>query len=160
MRVLIPILAFFLPSVCFAEPVCKVHDGDTFRTCSGTSVRMNGIDAPELKQPYGYVARDALRRMILYKDVQLTCKGKSFKRRVCTATLTGHDIGEAMVQQGYAFDATQFSKGRYKTNERSAQARRVGLWVQPDGGIRPWDWRRAQRQRYADRRASKAIAGD
>lgn len=45
----------------FADQVCKVHDGDTFTTCQGQRVRLFGIDAPELKQQYGYPARDTIK---------------------------------------------------------------------------------------------------
>jgi len=56
----------FASSLASAElltgTVTSVHDGDTItlNTDSGAKkIRLAGIDAPEIKQPYGIASRDA-----------------------------------------------------------------------------------------------------
>ena len=48
-----------------------VIDGDTFRLSNGETVRLIGIDAPELSQPGGEESRQYLARLILNKGITL-----------------------------------------------------------------------------------------
>ena len=105
--------ALSLTGFSLAVQVCKVHDSDTLTTCQGQRVRLAGIDAPELKQRYGYSARDTLKSMALGQDVSLTCDGKSYNRKVCQVFLGTRNVNEAMVQQGFAYDYAHYSHGAY-----------------------------------------------
>lgn len=134
--------ALLLTLTAHAEPVCKVYDGDTFTMCSGERVRLADVDAPELKQPYGYQSRDFLKSVVAGKDVLLTCKGKSFDRRVCAASVDGLDLGSIMVRSGFAYDSPKYSRGRYNPDQQQAARQGAGVWQQPDGGQRPWDFRK------------------
>lgn len=133
-------------SLAFADTVCSVHDGDTLTTCQGRKVRLFGVDAPELKQPFGRDARDFVIRLTQNREVRLDCVGKSFKRSVCrSAVYTGSgwlDLSTELVGWGYGFDSPKHSKGRYSGAEAFAQKMKRGVWVDPAGGIRPWDWRK------------------
>lgn len=51
--------------------VIKVLDGDTFVIENGEEVRLIGIDAPELSQPYARESKDFLKGLILNKQVKL-----------------------------------------------------------------------------------------
>lgn len=133
------------PGLSQAEQVCSVHDGDTIKLCSGQSVRFHGIDAPELHQPMGYESRDFLMSYLQGKNVDLNCKGKSFKRQICRIWVNGRDVEEEMVHQGWAFDYPQYSKGQYAQAQAFAQEHHLGVWQMPDGGQRPWDWRYERR---------------
>jgi micrococcal nuclease len=134
-------LALLVASPSLAEVVCSVRDGDTFKLCNGASVRIAGIDAPELKQPMGLESRDFLRRVILGQDVQLVCKGKSYNRQVCSVSKNGLDVQKEMVGRGWAYDSPKYSKGLYQGAEAFARKNNRGVWVIPGGGERPWDWR-------------------
>lgn len=136
---LILILASATPS--HGEVVCRITDGDTVRLCDGQRIRLWGIDAPELKQPYGYQARDLLRENVLDKDVQLDCTGKHYKRRVCHVKVGEQDVSQVMVSRGLAWDSRPFSKGAYHEDEETARLTRVGLWSD-DKPIEPWVFRK------------------
>ena len=43
----------------------EIIDGDTFRLANGDTVRLIGIDAPELSQPGGVLSREYLAYLIL-----------------------------------------------------------------------------------------------
>src|SRR4051812_3648267 len=59
--------------------VVAVHDGDslTIREAgrSPRRIRIEGIDAPELQQPFGIESRDALTSLTLNKSVEVHYKG-------------------------------------------------------------------------------------
>jgi micrococcal nuclease len=53
------------------EKVNEVIDGDTFKTQDGLTVRLLGINTPELTEPGGDIAKDILALMISNKQVRL-----------------------------------------------------------------------------------------
>lgn len=139
-RPLFLIIALSL-SAASAEVVCSVHDGDTFRLCNGQRIRVWGIDAPELKQPFGRQSRDFLSGLVLHRNVALACKGRSYKRRVCRVRVGGLDVNRSMVGHGWAYDSPKYSHGFYAPNERAAHVQAFGVWRQP-GQLKPWAWRK------------------
>ncbi|KWT68579.1 thermonuclease family protein [Comamonas testosteroni] len=127
---------------------------------------MQGIDAPEGKQPFGERARQALAKLTFQKEAELRCnKLDSYKRHVCSvwAKPSGApdpnktlDVGLAMVTQGmawwyraYARAQSPQERGQYAFAEQEAKARTVGLWRDPEP-IAPWDWRKALREPLQD----------
>ena len=72
MKMKILTLILLLPLSLFAFPVkvVKISDGDTITVLSGkeqTKVRLYGIDAPELKQPYGKKSKQFLANLMAGK---------------------------------------------------------------------------------------------
>lgn len=154
MKIIGLLTVLFLASAS-AEQVEKVYDGDTFRLqhvqtqCLSSGkprkhqrIRLQGIDAPELAQPFGIQSRDYLSGLIGNRDVQLQCTGCSFDRQTCKAFVSGQDIEAEMVRNGWAYDNPKFSHGRYKKEEKTAQKKHLGVWQQTGGGQRPWDFRK------------------
>lgn len=125
------LLLFFLCSPAFADRVLYCHDGDTCKVEKKGQVfsaRFYGIDAPELKQPFGVQSRDFLSHIVSGKDVQLLCRGVSFKKRHnCHFFVDGKDVSILMVSQGLAWDYPQFSKGKYAALQTEAQNAKRGL---------------------------------
>lgn len=126
----------------------RVVDGDTIRI-QGISVRLSGIDAPELSQlcggdPCGVAARAALRRLTHAKTV--TCVEETrdrYKRIVARCVVDGVDIAAAMTLAGHALAYRQYGSA-YVAEERQAELSRAGMWAGEFEA--PWDWRRAKRQ--------------
>lgn len=118
-----------------AVNLVNCHDGDTceFQKPNGQriKVRLDGVDAPEIGKPFAKEARDFARSFLSGRDVQLSCSGKSFHRRVCRVSVQGQDLGQALVSQGLAWDAPKYSKGEYKMDQYKAMVVRRGLWEQP-----------------------------
>lgn len=90
------------------------HDGDTCRVKTTTGeiwkIRLSGIDAPEIKQPFGVEAQNHLEKLIKDQKVQMECTGMSFDRHTCRIFLKEKDLGEEMVKEGLAWEAPQYSK--------------------------------------------------
>nr|WP_323777071.1 thermonuclease family protein [Amylibacter sp.] len=106
---------------------CYVIDGDTI-SIGGTHIRLAGIDAPELDQPWGKKAKFAMvalcKGQIITAEVQ---EGLSYNRLVAKCTLSdGTDLSAALVEQGLALDWSKFSGGAYRHLE--PQGTRKKLW--------------------------------
>lgn len=94
---------------------CYVIDGDTI-VISGTHIRLAGIDAPEIDQPWGKKAKFAMIALCKGKIVTAEIKeGLSYDRIVAKCSLPdGTDLSAALVEQGLALDWAKFSGGVYR----------------------------------------------
>jgi endonuclease YncB( thermonuclease family) len=118
-------------------------DGDTIKLDDGNSLRLWGVDAPELRQP-GYLpngstvpvgaqSRDALADLMGNGDA-LTgpVVMRSWGRPVAPLTVGGVDAGEQMVRGGNAFAAPDYladdpdRRFNYMQSERLARQNRLG----------------------------------
>ena len=98
--------------------VISVYDGDTLkvRDANGTvhDIRFGHIDAPEMskpKQAYGIIARDALRALVLNKDVVVRELGNGGWGRTSGVVYLGQtNINLEMVKKGHAWHYKDYSK--------------------------------------------------
>lgn len=93
------LLLLLIPMVSFGQEfkVIRVIDGDTFVIEGGERVRMIGINAPELKDPFGVESKTHLKKLIENKYVNLikgddTADKDYFKRLLRHVYLDGADI--------------------------------------------------------------------
>jgi endonuclease YncB( thermonuclease family) len=133
----------------FTSRVVSVSDGDTVDVLRGVSrvrVRIFGIDAPELNQPFGNEAREVASRLILNKSVVITMRDvDTYGRLVAQLSIDGRDVGRELVSAGAAWDFASFSRDREMAAvERQARAARRGLWALP-GPVAPWLFRETAR---------------
>ena len=154
-KTLLVILLFF-SSVAVAEvllgTVIAVHDGDTITLRTETNkkkIRLAGIDAPELKQPYGVESRAVLREAVLDRQVQVeTTKADKYGRVVGKVIVDGQDINLKQVQSGMAWVYREYLKELAKEDkvlyvEAEAQSKAVaaGFWNRSNP-VEPWIWRK------------------
>jgi micrococcal nuclease len=94
---------------------CWVIDGDTI-VINKIRIRLAGIDAPELDQPYGNIAKGFLMGFCRGQVVNATTEGgTSYERTVATCRLDdGRDLSAEMVQAGLALDWAKYSGGQYR----------------------------------------------
>lgn len=103
-------------------------------------IRLFGIDAPELKQPYGKKSKQFLSNLIAGQIVEVKENGNDrYGRTIGTVSLNGEDINAQMVESGYAWAYRRFSK-KYAPKESAAKFEKRGLWR--DDPIPPWVFRR------------------
>ncbi len=144
------LLALFAISPVSARPlhgvVNHVTDGDTLwvRPASGppVQVRIHGLDAPELCQPFGPQARDALAARVLDRTVRVATRARDrYQRSVGTVNLEGQDVGAWLVGRGLAWSARYRGRaGPYAREEAQARQARLGLWAA--GAVEPRAFRR------------------
>jgi len=125
----------FVPPITNGK-VIQVYDGDTFTIATHLfgeiyrfSVRLHGIDTPELKtkdsktKQLGVIARDALRDLIMDKVVELkNVEYEKYGRLLANVFVDGVNVNEWMIQQKHAVVYT----GGKKTIPRE--------WVSGDDG--------------------------
>jgi micrococcal nuclease len=112
-----------------------VFDGDTFELENGDVIRLIGIDAPELTEPGGEIARDYLSRLILGRQVALVAgleERDDYERLLRYVYIEDTCVNEEMIRNGYA-EARYISKNDpnwsyYIQLEMEAEKRKVGLW--------------------------------
>lgn len=139
--------------------VVDVHDGDTAKVLSDDnkkySIRLWGIDAPELNQPYGEQARKALCDMILNKEVVVTyTKHDRYRRIIGVIFVPEANFSSAnlnMVENGHAWHYVKYTQKTgssacaiVESLQMNAQKQKLGLWATPDP-IAPWDWRHSKK---------------
>ena len=132
----------------FTGTVTHVTDGDTLwvRPSGGgepVAVRLQGIDAPEICQPQGLEAKTALMAKTLHRAVTIHPRTRDgWHRTVARVHLDGQDLGQWLVQQGWAWSpGHQHHPGPYAAEQAQARAARAGLWAQPEA-IPPRSFRR------------------
>ena len=123
MRYLIPIALALVTSPAMAQ--VKVRDADTI-VVSGTPVRLNGVDAPEIGTRAG---RDARRWMVNFlsgRSIECDLNGeRTHDRWVGVCYADGEDIGAALIAAGHALDCRRYSGGRYAHLETPAARSRL-----------------------------------
>lgn len=130
-------VALSLASPSHAQSVrgpAEVTDGDSL-TVAGISVRLFGIDAPELHQmcsedgvACGERAKGRLSALI--GGEQIDCQRQSidpYGRIVAVCRVAGVDVGQAMVESGWAIAFEKYSDD-YVVAQTRAKASNLGLW--------------------------------
>jgi micrococcal nuclease len=138
MKYIILFLIVVSHNLCFGQftKVKRVVDGDTFVTESGERVRLIGINAPEMKDFYGIEAKEHLAELIEGRDIELTRDHKSkdrdrYSRLLRYVVLSGVDINEQMIREGYAYALLKFRFDRaavYTDAEAEAKDQLLGMW--------------------------------
>jgi endonuclease YncB( thermonuclease family) len=136
-----------------AGRVVGVHDGDTVTVLDASNtqhkIRLQGIDAPELKQAFGHKSKQHLSDLVYDRDVTLDCgKTDKYKREVCVVTINGKDANLAQVEAGMAWwyrryqkEQTAQQRASYEAAEGAAKSTGIGLW-QGATPVEPWEWRK------------------
>lgn len=132
--------------------VIKVHDGDTVTVLDQNnkkfSIRLQGIDAPELKQTFGSESQQNLSRLVLGKQVSiLWTKVDKYRRTVGTIKIDGRDVNIEQVKAGMAWHFKKYEDEQepqdrltYAAAEQQARAIKLGLWQDPNPTV-PGEWR-------------------
>ena len=112
----------------------EIIDGDTFRLANGDTVRLIGIDAPELSQPGSEMSREYLAHLICGKRITLErgYEDRDNYNRLLRFVYTGNlCINEEMIRQGYAearYLPENPIRDYYIQLEIQAEATKAGLW--------------------------------
>jgi endonuclease YncB( thermonuclease family) len=161
---LVVIVSMLAGMAVAAEPVewkvVSVHDGDTLTAVDASNVqhkvRLAGIDAPEIGQPFGTKARDGLARLTLRKVVRVNVhEHDRYGRVLADIEADGQGVNRTMVADGMAWHYARYSKDAgLAAAERDARAARRGLWADK-APVAPWEWRASEK----DRKRQPAPAG-
>lgn len=132
-----------------AGEVIRVKDGDSLmlyrpdvkRT---SELRLAGIDAPELAQPWGLQARSALRRKVEGRAVRVVLTDRDRYGRLVGRIWVGQTYVNAyMTQFGHAWAFERYMKdSRIRAGQDLARREKRGLWaLPPQDRLPPPTWR-------------------
>ena len=132
--------------------VVGVHDGDSITVlASGNEqikVRLEGIDAPELKQPFSQSAKEALSSLVFGKDVNFERLKKDRYGRTIAVIFVGQtNVNLELVKLGFAWRYDAYSQNPVLLDaQNSAKAAKRGLWADPSP-VPPWEWRASKKKK-------------
>ncbi|MCY1364111.1 MAG: nuclease [Betaproteobacteria bacterium HGW-Betaproteobacteria-9] len=128
--------------------VTRVFDGDTLwvKPLEGgkyRKLRLDGLDAPEICQPGGLLARDALAARVLRQVVTVNERHRDhYGRALVHLTHQGEDVGAWLVVRGHAWAYRwRYGEGVYAVQESQARAKKKGIFADRDAEV-PRDFRR------------------
>ncbi len=132
--------------------VVGVSDGDSLTLLDAEKrqykIRLQGIDAPEIKQAYGQKSKESLSKMVHGKTIQVHAYKKDrFGRTVGQVMLGDIDICLEQVRRGLAWHFKDYQdeqsaedRERYDRAEKQAREQGLGLW-QDAAPVAPWVFR-------------------
>jgi len=111
-------------------------DGDTFVTQNGEHIRILGINAPEIGQPYSEEAKQALQELIDNKDITLTIytdqPKDAYGRTLAEVRMYKGNIGRILTSNGLArwnpSKDIDIDEKPYQDAEEIAKQRHLGIW--------------------------------
>jgi endonuclease YncB( thermonuclease family) len=127
--------------------VSSVHDGDSL-TVNGQSIRLAGVDAPELSQAHGLVARDHLADRVLGQRVTVAYShtdaydrvvGRVFNAGCTQINLAQVRAGDAWYYEAYQCEMDLSQRMAFAAAQAAAQSSAQGLWAAP--AVAPWIYR-------------------
>ena len=134
--------------------VIKIIDGDTvyFQTKNDNrykKLRLVGIDAPEIHQPFGLKSKQCLVNLINNKPVKIMLFGTDRYKRTLAKILTEEvDINLAMIKEGCAWFYRKYKNTldkndqlMYDQAEVFAIDNKKGLFSNHEAEA-PWNWRK------------------
>lgn len=136
----------------FTGKVVGIADGDTITVLDRDNrqhkIRLAGIDAPEIGQPFGQTAKKKLSDLVFEKMVTVvSSKTDRHGRLVAQVFLFGVDVPLEMLNAGLAwhykeYEREQPAKDRksYSEAESKAKAGNLNLWAEPKP-MPPWEYR-------------------
>lgn len=115
-------------------------------------IRLNGIDAPELQQPFGRRSQELLQELLAGRVLRVVTSGEDRGGQIIGDVFVRLADGQAekllnveLVERGWAWHFVRFAKDNRELSEAEQKARagRLGLWSEASP-VSPWDFRRQQ----------------
>lgn len=149
-------LSLWVQAAEIAGRVVSISDGDTITgldsQCVQHKARLQGIDAPEKKQPVGQRSKEHLSNQVFNRFVTVQHdKRDRYQRLVGKVMHYGVDVNLGMVSVGFAWHYKDYEKEQsfadraaYAAAEDDARRARRGLWADPRP-VPPWEFRKSER---------------
>ncbi len=112
-----------------------------------TTIRLYGIDCPELDQNYGYDAKAFTSERILGKNVEIVpIDIDRYYRTVAIVSINGSCLNQELLANGLAWVYDDYCERpgcvEWRGIESDARSNNLGLWTAPNP-TPPWEWRQS-----------------
>jgi endonuclease YncB( thermonuclease family) len=152
MKFILLFVSFFLIKYSYAidtlsAKVVGVKDGDTYVILynkTPITIRLEHVDCPEKKQPYGQVAKQFGSNFCFGKMVNVLWKGTKDRngRIIGEIYFNNKCLNKELIKNGLAWHFKKYSKSlEYANLELEARKKKLGLWKDAMP-IAPWEWRK------------------
>jgi endonuclease YncB( thermonuclease family) len=146
-------MLFILPHATgddgWVDRCVAVIDGDTIIVARGAErveVDLDGIDCPELGQPFGDEAKRFTAGRVCRQIVKVQVKRDSNGHTIGRVTIFGRDLPLELVEAGLAWhDHRKMQDPALAKAENEARQTDRGLWSDQNP-IAPWVWRLGHRE--------------
>jgi micrococcal nuclease len=102
---------------CTLTGYASAIDGDTIKI-GDQRIRLQGVDAPEMSEPYGPAAREVMGNIVAQGMTTCRSTGEwSYNRIIATCTVHDLDVAIPLIAGGWALDCPAYSGGRYRQFE-------------------------------------------
>lgn len=118
--------------------VVSVIDGDTVKLTTGKEIRLYGVNAPEVKEPYYQEALTFTKNLVLNREIILEQEDKykedKFGRLLGYIFIDGKNLNVELVKNGLARVVLYEKRAKIKYQdellqaEKEAKAKRIGVW--------------------------------
>jgi micrococcal nuclease len=137
-------------SITFEAMVIDVQDGDTLivaRNKTRLTVKLPGIDAPELDQPFGPEAKRYAAKLVKGQVVTIETAQAGNPIYGAVRFSKSKILAHEMVKAGLAWATTMDKTSVFSEAQEDAKKARIGLWVnsEDEEPVPPWDWRAKKR---------------
>ncbi len=144
--IIIAAILILFPAVSMAASaeLVRVIDGDIIVAkinIGEITLRLAGIDCPEIKQPGGPEAKAYVEKSLSRGKFRYSSKGKDkYLRALATiTTLKGRNLNISLVQKGHAWAHPKATTKIIKGEEKKARKAKVGIWAGTPQA--PWKYR-------------------
>lgn len=148
------------PSKQMQARIATINDGDTITVIDFSQkrhiVQMDGVDAPELGQPYGEASKKHLERRLIKKNVVIMWNRTTKEgAKLGKVLLNNGDVNQLQIRTGSAWATGEITvnysgndKARYAGAQAVAKEKGLGLW-RAGNAVAPWDWRQQNQAKTA-----------
>ena len=138
----------------FTGKVIDVTDGDTIKVLvnkESITVRLEGIDALEKNQSFGFKSKAALGKLVAGQAVTVKKTGTDkYGRTLGIVIVENVDANAKLVEVGWAWHFKKYgSDEKFAKLEEAARTAKRGLWAD-EKPLAPWDFRARQKPPEAD----------
>lgn len=133
-----------------AGKVVGVSDGDTITLLTPekrqVKIRLDGVDAPETRQPYGAKAKQFTSAFAFGKEARARVKELDrYGRTVADITVADQSLNKALVREGLAWWYRKYAPADLSLKQLEFEARQAkrNLWSDK-APIAPWEWRKGK----------------
>jgi micrococcal nuclease len=126
----------------------EFENGDRLAKNKTKKIRLVGIDAPEISQPFGKESKAMLESYLLNLHTKIYVYGSDrYKRLLAKLVINEKDINLMMVHEGGAWFYVKYKNTLESSDQKlyeeahyKAMINKQGLWGF-DNPISPWEWR-------------------